>query len=203
MGSLLAMKDVMADLPADMNAQYIPISVRRKYPEVGTLYYLDNWPFVEPMLVVATPTAARQVTQEHSLPKFPALRHFMKPIAGQSDLTTMEGDLWKKWRGVFNPGFSGAHLISLAPEIVKQGLVFCEILEEHAAADRAFPLKQYTDNFTMDVVGKLVLNAEFGSQRKRNPMVAALRSQTTWVCCVAGPVPDATATNRCLCLRPD
>ena len=147
----------MADLPPDVNPQYIPIAIRRRYPYVGNVFYFDNWPFIEPILVTASPSTAKQVTQEHNLPKWPSLRNFFRAIGGKYDLVTMEGPLWKKWRGVFNPGFGAAYLTTLVPEIIEEASVFCQVLKEQAASGAIFQLKPLTDNFTVDVIGKLVL----------------------------------------------
>lgn len=133
------------------------IAIRRRYPHVGNVFYIDNWPFIAPILVLASPFTAKQITQEHSLPKFPLLRNFLRPLCGKYDLVTMEGPLWKKWRGVFNPGFGAAYLTALVPEIIAEAQIFCEILQEQAACGALFRLKHLTDNFTMDVIGKLVL----------------------------------------------
>lgn len=153
----MAVKEIMADLPPDVNPQYIPIAIRRRYPHVGNVFYFDNWPFIAPILVTTSPSTAKQIAQEHTLPKFPALRNFFGPIAGKYDLITMEGPLWKKWRGVFNPGFGAAYLTTLVPEIIEEALVFCEVMKERAASGAMFQLKPLTDNFTVDVIGKLVL----------------------------------------------
>lgn len=91
------------------------------------------------------------------MPKFPPIKNFFRPIAGEYDLISMEGPLWKKWRGVFNPGFGAAYLTNLIPDIIEEALVFCEILKERAALGAIFQLKPLTDNFTVDVIGKLVL----------------------------------------------
>ena len=147
----------MAALPSDVNPQYIPPEIRRHYPDVGNVFYVDNWPAIAPILVTASPSTARQITQEHSLHKFAPMKHFFRPIAGKYDLVTMEGPLWKKWRNVFNPGFGATHLITLAPDIVRETLVFCDVLKEKATSGVLFQLKPLTDNFTVDVIGKLVL----------------------------------------------
>ena len=147
----------MAGLPPDVNGQYIPIAIRRRYPHVGNVFYIDLWPFDTPILVTASPSTAKQITQQQSLPKFPTIKHFFRPIAGKYGLITMEGPLWKKWRAVFNPGFGAAYLTTLVPGIIEEALVFCEILKERAASGAMFQLKPLTDNFTMDVIGKIVL----------------------------------------------
>lgn len=156
-GSLLVTNDVVSKLPADVNPQYYPHEIRRAHPELGPIFYIDNWPYIAPILVVASPSTAFQATQEHSLPKFPALAHYMRGIAGTDDLVTMEGQMWKTWRGIFNPGFSGSHLTSLMPEFVQEATIFGGILQEHAEKGKMFPLKDVTDNLTIDIIGKIVL----------------------------------------------
>lgn len=152
--SLLVTNERVTALPSNVNPQYFPHHIRRAYPELGSVFYLDNWPFIAPILVVASPFAAHQVTQEHSLPKFPALQHYLRPIGGEFGLVTMEGEMWKSWRGIFNPGFSAAHLISLVPAIVQEAKIFCDILRE---TNEVFPMKRLTDNLTMDIMGKIVM----------------------------------------------
>ncbi|MCJ1345310.1 hypothetical protein MMC31_003517 [Peltigera leucophlebia] len=158
-GSLLVTKDRVATLPYDAN----------------------NWPYVPPVLIVASPLTAYQVTQEHSLPKFSGLRRFMQPIAGEFDLVTVEGQMWKKWRGIFNPGFSAAHLMSLVPDMIVEVGVFCAILREKMEEKTIFPMKRLTDNLTMDILGRMVLDTAFNSQRMNNPLVSALRRQIPWL----------------------
>ena len=45
------------------------------------------------MLIVASVPGLYQITQEHPLPKYHALKHFLKPINKGLDIVTMEGDL--------------------------------------------------------------------------------------------------------------
>ncbi|KAL6716559.1 hypothetical protein ACLMJK_006126 [Lecanora helva] len=97
----------------------------------------------------------------------------------------MEGELWKTWRGVFNPGFSANYLVGLTKGIVENTKVFCEILGELSQAHGQFRMKNLTDNLTMDVIGKIVMNEELGSQRHSNPLVDGLRMQVKW--CTFGP----------------
>lgn len=69
----------------------------------------------------------------------------------------MEGQAWKKWRSVFNLGFSNSHLMGLVPDIITETSVFIRILEEYAIKDKIMRMKDHTDNLTIDVVGKVVL----------------------------------------------
>lgn len=69
----------------------------------------------------------------------------------------MDGQEWKYWRSIFNPGFSASHLMPLVPNIVKETMVFCEILHDHVIKQDIFPMKTLTDDLAMDVIGKVVL----------------------------------------------
>ena len=156
-GHLLLANNVMSNLPHDTHPQYLPGQIRRAVPDVGPVFYLDMWPFSLPILVVSSPSAAFQLTQEHSQPKSDGLRHFLRPLAQNKDLVSLEGQAWKHWRNVFNPGFSASHLITLVPQIAQEVLIFCEILRERARAGEMFPLEEATVNLTMDTIGRVAL----------------------------------------------
>ena len=83
-------------LPKDAHPNYLPDMIRRELPELGPIYYLDTWPFDPQILVVTSTYGLYQNTQEHSLPRCPALKSFLQPIAGRMDLVTMEEELWKR-----------------------------------------------------------------------------------------------------------
>ena len=109
------------------------------------------------MLVVASTGGLYQITQEHSLPKYHALKHFLEPITEGLDIVTMEGDLWKTWRGIFNPGFSANHLMNLTGSLVEETDRFCGILQNRLEDQKTFQMKDLTDNLTMDIIGRVVL----------------------------------------------
>ena len=157
LGHLPVANEILSQLPSNANSHYLPGEVRRKYPEVGPVFYLDMWPFSLPLLVVASPSAAYQFTQEHSQPKAEGLRKLMRPFTGNNDLVSMEGPLWKKWRSVFNPGFSAGHLITLVPDILDGVSTFCEILRGKVRQDKMFRLEEVTVNLTLDIIGKVAL----------------------------------------------
>ncbi|KAL8927692.1 MAG: hypothetical protein Q9208_002107 [Pyrenodesmia sp. 3 TL-2023] len=92
----------------------------------------------------------------------------------------MEGDLWKFWRGIFNPGFSAAYLMTLTRGIVEEAEQFCRNLQRLAQSQALFRMKDMTDNLTMDVIGRVVMNAHLGSQVQSNPLVNGLRMQVKW-----------------------
>lgn len=156
-GHLFILTSIMSKLPKDAHPHYLADQLRRTYPDMGPIFYLDAWPFITLTLVVASPATLAQITTEHVLPKFPAIKDFLYPLANGNDLVSMDGQEWKYWRDMFNPGFSASHLMTLVPDIVKETVVFLDILSGHATKQDVFRMKNLTDNLAMDVIGKVVL----------------------------------------------
>ena len=157
LGHLYFCYKITSQLPKDAHPNYLPDMIRRHLPDLGPLYYLDLWPFGPQMLVVSSIQGLYQITQEHSLPKYPALKYFLYPIADGLDLVTMEGDLWKFWRGIFNPGFSAKYLTTLTSDILDETEKMCSILQKLSREHKRFPMKDLTDNLTMDIIGRIVM----------------------------------------------
>lgn len=147
----------MSKLPEDAHPHYLADQLRQTYPDMGPIFYLDAWPFLTLTLVVTSPATLAQITTEHVLPKFAAIKDYMYPLANGMDIVSMNGQEWKYWRDVFNPGFSASHLMTLVPDIVKQTMVFLDILHDHVSKQDIFRMKNLTDNLTMDIIGKVVL----------------------------------------------
>lgn len=69
----------------------------------------------------------------------------------------MKGQIWKKWRKIFNPGFSAANLATLVPLIVAKTNIFISIIERHSEKQDVIKMKNLLDNLTMDIIGLVVL----------------------------------------------
>ena len=92
LGHLHLMISLVTNMPSDAHRHYIPDQVRRRYPDLGPIYYLDAWSFVQPFLVVTSPTVVSQYSQvDNLLPKHPGMRKFMRLVTGGHDLVPMEG----------------------------------------------------------------------------------------------------------------
>ena len=156
-GHLAFAYKITSSLPKDAHPNYLPDMIRRALPELGPVFYLDTWPFGPQMLVAGSLSTLHQITQEHPLPKYHALKSFLQPIADGQDIVTMEGPSWKKWRGIFNPGFSMNHLMTLTSGIVEETSKFCEALDSRLKSRVVFPMKSLTDFLTLDIIGKIVL----------------------------------------------
>ena len=79
------------------------------------------------------------------------------PLTGRDSLLTIEGNHHKKWRNVFNPGFSNTHLMTLVEGIVEDSMVFMDILSEHADMGDTVLMEEAATRFTVDVIGRVVL----------------------------------------------
>lgn len=148
---------IMSKLPSDVHGHVLPRQISKAYPGLGPLFYVDTWPFGPPILAVISANGANQITVAHSLPKFAMLREYMKPMTGGMDLTTLEGQQWKTWRTVFNPGFSANYLMTVVPQMLKDVVVFCKILEKQAASGEVFAMDPLTINLNLDIIGRLAL----------------------------------------------
>jgi cytochrome P450 len=119
------------------------------------VFYLDTWPVGPKMMVIIDPETAQEVTTTHSLPKAADIRPYIYPLSGKNNLVTMEGAEWKKWRAIFNPGFSAKHLTGLIPGMVDDVMTFNEILGEMADAQKLFRLEELATKLTFDIIGKV------------------------------------------------
>ena len=156
-GHLRLMGEIMSKLPNDVHGHVLPHQIELMMPELGPVFYVDPWPFGPPILTVAAPDPAYQITQSHSLPKFHALRDYMCPMTGGNDLVTMEGSQWKTWRNIFSSGFSSSHLTTLVPDIMKDILIFCAILRDAAMKSNIILMDPLTTKLSLDVIGRVAL----------------------------------------------
>ena len=157
LGHLKFVAGVMGKLPPYIHGVYIADQIRQIYPEMDTAFYLDIWPVGEPHLMLIKPDLVYQLTQANQLPKFPGLTTFLTPLAGKHNLVTMEGALWKRWRSIFNSGFSSSHISSLVPGMVEKIEIFISNLSKHAKAGKMFFLEEMLLNLTIDIIGGAVM----------------------------------------------
>ncbi|KAL8972201.1 MAG: hypothetical protein Q9197_002891 [Variospora fuerteventurae] len=153
----------------------------QKHPELSPVFYLDLWPVSAPMILVIDPIGAAQITAENSLPKHPSTEDFLDPVIGYKNLVSMEGKEWKMWRGIFNPGFSSAHLMSLVGLMVDRTVIFTKILEEYAAKETLFELENAAAKLIIDIMGGVVLDTPLRAQTSDNELVRAFDDQLKWI----------------------
>ncbi|KAF5874720.1 putative afln vera monooxygenase protein [Botrytis fragariae] len=111
-------------------------------------------PIAAPILVVLKPDMMYQLTQANQIPKDKGIRAFLKPLTGESDLVTLEGNTWKHWRAIFNPGFSAGHGSSLVPSMIEEIKIFKDLLRKHAESGKMMFLEDASLSLTIDIIGK-------------------------------------------------
>lgn len=69
--------------------------------------------------------------------------------------------------------------MTLVPDIVDDGVVFTAKLSEHAERGEVFRLEEDATRLTVDIIGKVALDLQLGTQRGENEMITAFREQVT------------------------
>jgi len=142
-----------ADVPYDIHSQWMMLLVQRKY-NLPSVYYLDLWPVAYQFALCTDPAITEQIQLR---PKHIAVVSFLHDFLGSRNLISLEGKVWKKWRSVFNPGFSASHLMTLVPSMVEETEIFCEVLRRHADKKTVFRFERVLTNLTVDVIGRVTL----------------------------------------------
>lgn len=120
-------------------------------------FLLDLWPVAPALLIVHSPELATQITTKYNLPKSRSFERSLEPITGGPNMLTMNGEQWKIWRNIFNPGFSATSMQDYVPHVIRSVEVFCELLDERAREGKIFPLGDLTMRLTAEVITKLSL----------------------------------------------
>ncbi|OLN87586.1 putative sterigmatocystin biosynthesis P450 monooxygenase stcS-like protein 5 [Colletotrichum chlorophyti] len=129
------------------------------------------------MAAVFDPKIAEQFTQDRSMPKHKHMREEFHPLTGKNDLVNMEGQVWKMWRAVFNPGFSARNILSLVPAMTEEALEFKKSLEKLAKSGKVVPFEDGIIKATVDIIGRVVLGARLRAQTTDAPLFTALTKQ--------------------------
>lgn len=157
-GHLGLAASIQAKLPSDAHGHYLADQIRQRYPDLGPTFYLDLWPFSDPMLIVTDPDMIAQFcAPDHLLPKHPGVKTFMYPITGGYDLNCLDGETWKFWRKLFNPGFSAGHVQTLIPTIVDEVDIFRSDLLNRAQEGKMFSFEDHALSLAIDVIGRVAL----------------------------------------------
>lgn len=150
-GHMLAIKPFVNRLPTDAITNYIMTTMA--FALKKNAFYLDFWPLSEPLLVVTSPQLASQLTQEFNPLKPGNINSAFAHLCGGPNLFTMPDAPWKRWRAIFNPGFSPTYMLDQTPKIVDQCRIFCSKMRQRVHAGEMFPLGEDTLRLTLDVIG--------------------------------------------------
>jgi cytochrome P450 len=143
------------------------------------LFYVDWRPAGPLWCFIADPELASQyVTTDQSLPKSTLETDYLDRFLGKNNMVSAAGHKWKSLRVMFNPGFSANNLMTLVPYIIDASLVFCEVMQEKASEGEIFELEEYATRLTIDIIGKVTLDADLNAQKKMHPIVTTFRDRT-------------------------
>lgn len=158
-GHLPIMAKVMSKYPPGAASQYMFPALLELYPELADQggLYVDVWPIFPPMIVVFDPDMISQFTQDRSLPKHEHLRHQFRPFTQCLDVVSQEGQEWKTWRSIFNPGFSAKNLSALMPHLLEEIDVFRQWMKTTAMSGKTVPLESQAIKLTVDLIGRASL----------------------------------------------
>ncbi|KAK9417326.1 putative Vera protein [Seiridium unicorne] len=173
--------------PADVSTNHLSIWMVREWRTLfpgeercPTVAYLDLWPVSTPILFSLHPRVSAQFTQTKSLPKHAMERDFLKPLTRNKDMVSSDGEQWKRWRSVFNPGFSPRNIMALVPSMMEDMVVFVNVLDSFAGETgqpgQIVQLEKLTTNLTFDIIGKATLGLQLNEQ---SGTVSALKEAMT------------------------
>lgn len=165
-------------LPSDPMAFLAWDELLQEDPDTD-VFLIDLWPVHDPVILIADPEVANQVTVKYNLPKPAGLERLFDPVLGGPGLITMHGTEWKVWRGVFNTGFSANHITSLLPSIVDSVEIFCELLHERVGK-KHFSLDMLASRLTMDIITKVTLGTDLDNQHVEHRLSKALCKILEW-----------------------
>lgn len=181
-GHLFYFKKALDKLPPNAHYQNALGDIAREHFQNEGCYYIDTWPVSGILFIVVSPHIANQIhaNPNMSMQRPPLLPRFFKPIAGRPNMFDMREHEWKPWRTVFSKAFSAEHILSLVPDMVDETMVYSETLRRLAEQREMFQLDLTTLRFTIDVIGKTILNAHLGAQRRYNALADCMLSQIRW-----------------------
>jgi cytochrome P450 len=153
-GHLILLKETIRTLPQNTLMSVVVRRIAESFP--GGVFYLNLWPFNDPIMVVANPHVASQV-EAAFLDKPANISPGIDGINDGPSLLTMHGSTWKKWRALFNPGFAPGYITGLSPSIAEEVTVLCKLLQDRAKEGEVFALEEYTLRLTFDIIALVTL----------------------------------------------
>lgn len=160
MGHLIVVGKVMmkANMPPKAHNHWLPYLFLQQYPELAGkgILYLDLWPIVDPMIALYHPDLLAQLDTGH-FAKHKMMQGEFGPITGGIDLVSSGGQVWKKSRSMFNPGFSAKNVLTLVPTFLEDIKQFKQNLTKAAASGEVVLLENLTTGLAIDLIGRATL----------------------------------------------
>ena len=150
------MGEAQKPFPPKANHDYGVAAIAKSFN--NGLFYMDTWPFSNPLLVVSTPVAANALQKySSSLVKPGDVSGPLNTLCAGPSMMTMPEDQWRFWRLLFNPSFSITYLTQLAPTVASEVAIFCDKLRDVVKEEKKIKLEPLASRLTIDVVGRIAL----------------------------------------------
>ena len=153
-GHFGALREAMTSLPANATIHTVLTQLSTRFP--SGMFYINMWPFHGTWLIVTTPSGASQC-QALNFRKPEIVSRPLEVVAGGPNLSSMNGETWKRWRSLINPGFNPNYMVGLVPLIADEVAVFCDLLRKRARQGKVFQLEDMALRLTMDTIGTVAL----------------------------------------------
>ncbi|KAI1358335.1 putative cytochrome P450 [Xylaria arbuscula] len=177
-GHLLVLRKYIDKIPPDVAVAFAMRDLSQEFADTE-IFLMDVWPVYPALFTLFGPETITEVCNKHNLPKTTVADSSMRPVAGGPALISMNGDEWKYWRSLFNPGFSTGAMLNNVPHVVDSALVFREKLVENIGKGM-FSLDELTTNLTMEVILKVTLNDDSNHQQSPHVVATALGRILHW-----------------------
>ncbi|KAI1863377.1 uncharacterized protein JN550_009488 [Neoarthrinium moseri] len=189
-GHLRLLGEYRNSYPLDNSSNHLSIWLVEKWETLfpgekncPVVMYLDVWPAAEPVIFTTHPKVSAQFTQVKSLPKSQMELDYLRPLTQNKDMVSSDGEYWKRWRSVFNPGFSSRNITALIPSMVDDMLTFVNVLESYAERGakqgQVVQLEKLTTNLTFDIIGKATLDLKLNEQSGKSSILKTAMTTMT------------------------
>ncbi|TGO81629.1 hypothetical protein BPOR_1076g00020 [Botrytis porri] len=178
LGHIPLMKALREGLPSDAHDTYVArkLSLNWKdyFPDASSpppLAYLDLWPFLSrPLIMVFSPQACAQLTQDTPQPRHSLIRWSLTPLTGGKYLTSVDTSTHRVWRSRLNPGFSPKNLISQMDMLLEEVTIFVQKLKAKVGENKnwgdSFTIYEDVVSLTFDIIFRSVLDYKTNEQTK-------------------------------------
>ncbi|KAH8799811.1 cytochrome P450 [Xylogone sp. PMI_703] len=179
LGNLKVMGEALKKYPSDFHPMPLFTELGQQYGYKG-LYYMDLYPFSEPMVCIIDPEVAAQVQNSPNFYRHPFASEFLGGIVGKKSIFTTNGAEWHQQRSWFAPAFSTAQILTLVPGMIEETLVFREILTKNAVSGEVFSMNDKAMRLAIDVIGRSVGNIRLHSQTQYSLIQDAFMQAIGW-----------------------
>jgi cytochrome P450 len=176
LGNLGVMGEYSKRFPSDCHPQWL-FSVMAKDHCLRGIYYLDLYPFAEPMVFLLDPAVSAQVDR---LPRHKIALDLIRGLAGTKGIFSTKGAEWLAQHNWFMPAFSISHIMTLVPGIVEETLVFREKLAKYAVSGDTFSMNEDVMRLTIDVIARSSFDLRLESQTKETPIFKHFQGAISW-----------------------